>query len=155
MTKDRFWEIIAASREGFDPEDIEASQERQLLRLRDLLAQLPAEEVQAFDQHFCDRMREAYIPARQRDKWGTPLDGLWGVAFQMGGGCSNDCFLDFRSWLISMGREAFEAAVRDPETVYGLVEAAEDAEDVSDIIFFEGFQYVASRVWREKTGRPD
>ena len=152
MTKDQFWEIIAASREGFDPADMEASQERQLTRLQELLSQLSAEEVQAFAQHFGDRMKEAYLPATRRSKWGSPLDGLWGVAYQMGGGCSNDSFEDFRGWLISMGREAFEAAVRDPETVYGLVEPA---EDVSDIIFFDGFQYVVSRVWREKTGQAD
>jgi hypothetical protein len=152
MTKDRFWEIIHASREGYDPGDFEASRERQLTRLWDLLDQLPAEEVQAFDQHFADRMKEAYIPATKRDKWGSPLDGLWGVAFQLAGGCSNDMFLDFRSWLISMGREFFEAAVRDPNTVLDL---AEQAEDDSDILFFESFQYVPSRVWRQKTGQPD
>jgi hypothetical protein len=151
MTKDRFWEIIAASRAGFDPADVEGSMDRQVSRLHELLDALPTEEVRAFAEHFGERMDEAYSePKRIVDM--EPQDGLWAVAFQMGGGCGHDSFDDFRSWLISMGREAYEAALRDPETVYGLVEPA---EDVADIIFFEEFQYVPSRVLREKLGEPE
>ncbi len=151
MTKKRFWEIIAASRKGFDSEDIEESMDRQVKRLHKLLTALPVDDVRAFAEHFGKRMDEAYIePKRIVDM--VPMDGLWAVAFQMGGGCGHDSFDDFRSWLISMGREAYEAALRDPETVYKLVEPA---EDVADIIFFEEFQYVPSRVLREKLGEPE
>ena len=151
MTKDRFWEIIAASRAGFDPADVEGSMDRQVSRLHELLDALPTEEVRAFAEHFGERMDEAYSePKRIVDM--EPQDGLWAVAFQMGGGCGHDSFDDFRSWLISMGREAFEAALRDPETVYHLVEPD---EDVADVIFFEEFQYVPSRVLGEKFGETD
>ena len=39
MTKDQFWDIIAASRGGFDPADVEASMDRQVRRLEELLAE--------------------------------------------------------------------------------------------------------------------
>jgi hypothetical protein len=96
-------------------------------------------------------MDEAYSePKRIVDM--EPRDGLWAVAFAMGGGCGHDSFDDFRSWLISMGREVYEAALSDPATVYRLVDPA---EDVADIIFFEEFQYVAPRVLREKLGEAE
>jgi hypothetical protein len=151
MTKDRYWEIIAASRAGFDPTDIAASQSRQVRRLHELLAALPVEEVRSFQEHFDARMGEAYSEPKSIVD-GQPMDGLWAVAFNMGGGCGHDSFDDFRSWLISLGRDAYEAALRDPETAYELVEPA---YDVADIIFFEELQYVPSRVLREKTGEGD
>ncbi len=147
MTKERFWNIIAASRSGFDPADIEASMDRQVSRLHELLDALPPEEVQAFVEHFAERMDEAYSePKRIVDM--EPMDGLWAVAFDIGGGCGHDAFDDFRSWLISMGREVYEAALVDPQTVY---EAAH-ASGLRDEVFFEEFQYVPSRVLRQKTG---
>jgi hypothetical protein len=142
MTKHRFWEIIAASRTGFDPEQYENSREKQLVRLHQLLSALSTEELRAFLRLFGARMDEASS---------RPREGLWGVAFDIGGGCSDDMFEDFRSWLISMGRDAFEAAVRNPETVYEVAEQEGLGEDV----FFEGFQYVPYRVWREKTREED
>lgn len=148
MTKDRFWEIIAASRADFDPSDIEASMERQVRQLHDLLDAMLAEDVWGFAEQFAEWMEEAYKkPERIVDM--QPMDGLWAVAFTMGGGCGHDSFDDFRSWLISMGRDAYEEALREPETVYALVTPA---ADVADIIFFEEFQYVPSRVLRAKLG---
>lgn len=148
---DRFWEIIEASRAGFDSTDLGASQHRQLSRLRELLEALPAEEVRAFAEQFAVRMDEAYSePTRIVDM--EPMDGLWAVAFNMGGGCGHDSFDDFRSWLISMGRAAYEAALQNPETVYHLVEPV---QDLADVVFFEEFQYVPWQVLREKTGESD
>lgn len=142
MTKKRFWEIIAASREGYDPEEYEASRSAQLERLTGLLGGLPVDDLRAFVEAFEARMDEAY---------GPPKQGLWAVASDIGGGCSDDAFDDFRSWLVSMGRRAFEAAVRDPDSVYRLAERAGVGDDVS----FELFQYVGQRLLREKTAEDD
>jgi hypothetical protein len=148
MTKKRFWDIIAASRSEFDREDVYGSRARQVSRLHDLLSALSIEEVQAFAQFFADRLDEAYSKP-QHIVDGEPQDGLWAVAFNIGGGCSDDMFHDFRNWLISMGKVAYEAALADPETVYDVASENGLEEDV----FFEEFEYVASRVWREKTGQ--
>src|SRR5262249_44626804 len=138
------------SREGFDKDDVDASRDRQLARLHELLAALPTEEVRAFEECFSQRMNEAYQrPKRIKD--GRPLDGLWAVAFDVGGGCSDDGFIDFRSWLISMGRKVYEAVLRDPKKVYRIVKE----QDLEDDVFFEEFQYVPSHVLREQTGEED
>lgn len=138
MTNDGFWEIVAASKFGLDPSAPETS-DLQAVRLRQLLAGMPAEEVEAFSRHFDARMGEAYSRSRE---------GLWAVAFDIGGGCSDDMFDDFRSWLISMGREVYEAAIKDPDSVYAVAEQHHLGEDV----FFEEFQYVPSQVLRMLSG---
>src|SRR5260370_19488181 len=101
MDDDRFWEIIDASRAGSGPDRYQAGRDEQIVRLHRLLSALSVEEVRAFLKLFSTHMGEAY---------GKPREGLWGVAFDIAGGCSDDMFDDFRSWLISMGRAVFEAA---------------------------------------------
>lgn len=143
MTKKHFWEVIVASRAGLRSTDAaETARDEQTERLRQLLAAMPVEKVRAFADQFAARMDESHS---------QPEEGLWAVAFDIGGGCSDDAFDDFRAWLISMGREVYEAAVRDPETVYAVAEREGLGEDV----FFEEFQYVPSQVLRELTGEED
>src|SRR5271169_5861141 len=43
--------------------------------------------------------------------------GLWGAAYVIHGGCGDDAFTDFRASLISRGKEAFERAIRDPDSL--------------------------------------
>jgi hypothetical protein len=50
------------------------------------------------------------------------LDGsfdasLWLGAVVILGGCGDDTFSDFRAWLIAQGREAFEAALANPDSL--------------------------------------
>lgn len=42
---------------------------------------------------------------------------LWGAAYILNGGCSEDSFLYFRLWLIAQGRDVFTKAVADPESL--------------------------------------
>jgi hypothetical protein len=42
---------------------------------------------------------------------------LWGAAYAIHGGCSDDTFNDFRSSLISRGRACFERAIADPDSL--------------------------------------
>jgi len=62
---------------------------------------------------------------------------LWGAAYAIHGGCSDDTFSDFRVSLISRGIACFEKAIRDPD---GL--ADEEIDD--DSWFYEGYQYAVS-----------
>jgi hypothetical protein len=89
----------------------------------------------SFDTHF----RECLRAANRTDLWAavTLLDGFW---------VSTDAFQDFRSWLVSRGRAVFERVLRDPDSLAGAVEPEDDFE-------FEGFCYIAGRVWEEKSGR--
>jgi hypothetical protein len=142
VTADRFWEIVAASRTCVDPEDYVSARRQQAVRFRELLLALTDGELRGFASRFGERLDEAYSP---------PGQGLWAVAFDIGGGCSDDSFDDFRGWLISMGREVFEAAVRDPETVHEVAERA----GLEDDVFFEDYEFILSRVLGERAGRAE
>jgi hypothetical protein len=50
-------------------------------------------------------------------------------------GCSDDCFRDFRAYLISLGRAPYEAALKDPDSLAPVVEDAEtgDWENADDV----------------------
>jgi hypothetical protein len=109
---------------------------RQAESLAQLLRELPASEVKAFD----DQMHSLIIEAYSYDLWGA-------AALLAEGSCSDDSFTDFCSWLISMGRSNFEAAIADPQSLA----APAFAPGVEDI-FFEEFQYVPSDVFEEMTG---
>ena len=69
---------------------------------------------------------------------------LWGAAYMIGGGCSDDGFIDFRYGLIAKGQTVFEAAVRDPDSLVQLGTCIE--------IENEAFGYVAQTVYEDKTG---
>jgi hypothetical protein len=109
--------------------------DKQLAILRARLEELEAEEIVQFDRIFREYWAKAYT-------W-----DLWAAAYIIGGGCSDDGFMDFRGWLVSKGEEVFENALKDPESFVGVVN--HDEEDCQ----YEGFQYVASQAWENKTGK--
>jgi hypothetical protein len=94
---------------------------------------LPPEDIESFNRHFSTLHAAAY-------RW-----DLWAVASIINGGCSDDGFIDFRSWLISRGRKFYEAALADPEAAAKGVEP-EEAE-------FETFAYAAGEAYERVTGR--
>ncbi len=126
----RFWQIITDTRIGADADEPDGNMDRQVERLRDILSKLPRNEVCDFDRHFAERMNEPY-------RW-----DLWAAAYIIEGGCSDDGFMDFRSWLISMGQDVYTKALQDPES---LVESASDP--TIEVCSFEEFQYVAGEVY--------
>jgi hypothetical protein len=132
---DRFWEIVSQSRADFDPKLRDGNMDRQEQRLAEILGALPPREIVEFEHRFHELKEKAY-------RW-----DLWAAAYIIQGGCSDDGFMDFRNWLLSMGRGVYEAALRDPESLLE-VASAPGVEDVS----FEGFGYVAPQVYEDKTG---
>jgi hypothetical protein len=145
MNEDQFWTLVAETRRSFFADQsrlkpnesgmLEGVMDWQEHELEKALSELPSDEVVEFDRLFTLFRRRAY-------RW-----DLWAAAYIMGGGCSDDGFMDFRTWLISMGRGVYEAALSDPET---LVDVAE-RRDVEDF-FFEGLTYVAGRVYERQMG---
>lgn len=53
---------------------------------------------------------------------------LWGAAYVIGGGCSDDGFDYFLGWLVAQGREVFERAVDDPDSLADVVTEGTEAE---------------------------
>lgn len=148
MDIEKFWLIIADTRADAAADEPDGNMDRQVERLKHILSELPRDEVHDFDRHFADRMNETY-------RW-----GLWAAAYIIEGGCSDDSFMDFRSWLISMGQNIYTKALQDPES---LVESA--SNPTVENCLFEEFQYVAGGVYggeldhgiehpQEPTGEP-
>ena len=50
---------------------------------------------------------------------------MWGAAYVIEDGCSDDCFRDFRNYVISLGRASYSAALRNPDS---LAAVAQDEE---------------------------
>jgi hypothetical protein len=126
VTEARFWELIAEHVEVDDAFQVDVS------GLQDALAALAPEEITAFDRVFYKLYCSSYTWA------------LWGAAYVINGGCSDDGFDYFRGWLIAQGREVFEAAVKAPDSL---------AEHSSEDVECEDMLYVASRAYEAATGK--
>jgi len=139
MNEEQFWVVIQTMRndalkQNYDKrKDINKFQKK--LLSKELEKLLPA-EIQDFDTVFYTLLNYAYSYR------------LWGAAYWYNGGCSDDCFWDFRSTLISLGKELFYKVTDDPEHIAELIGLA-----TTPFLADEGFQYVAWKVYKEKMGK--
>ena len=127
MDNKEFWEIIDNAK--ISAESIYDRPQA----LRVILSELEPTEIQSFYETYKSNIYAAYT-------W-----PLWGAAYIINGGCSDDCFDYFRDWLISEGQDVFKKAVSNPESLADLP-LIEEAE-------LEEFRYVADEVYEEKTGQ--
>jgi hypothetical protein len=124
-----FWDIIDAARKR-----AAGDQAAQYAALEELLRLLSPDEIALFDAHFTDCMgradcNEIYAAA-------SIIDGY---------GLSDDAFTYFLEWLIAQGKAVFEKAIHNPDSLA-------DAVDKGRVCALEGFGYIPTRVWEEKTG---
>lgn len=98
------------------------------------LRERSADEVALFCQFVDRRMDDAY-------QW-----DLWGVAYLVNGGCSDDAFMDFRASLIALGESTWRAVVDDAEALMDLPRSEREA------LFEEGFLYCGPRVHEALVG---
>jgi hypothetical protein len=108
MTEDEFWDHIRATRRA-DPDD-------HVERLTARLAKRSEGEILDF-VHLWDTV---CCRAYRRD--------LWGAAYLINGGCSDDGFHYFREWLILQGRAVYDAAIADPDSLADLLDGERDVE---------------------------
>jgi hypothetical protein len=112
VDESRFWGMIDATLPAA------ADRERQEDLLWQQLIVLPPEEVAAF----------AWLFDRQIDR--SDCDNVE-VAFALISGVgSDDGYHDFRCWLVSRGRVAFEAALADPDSLSEVVTPGEDTRSI-------------------------
>ncbi|MCP3804234.1 DUF4240 domain-containing protein [Allokutzneria sp. A3M-2-11 16] len=128
MDENNLWRLVEEAAAGA------ADVEEQAERLTELLTGLAPIEVVEFERLFEVQLARA-------DRW-----DLWAAAYVALGGCSDDGFDYFRSWLISLGRKAFEVALADPDAMAGL---GYDDEDFGD---GEALMCAAGRAYRRLTG---
>jgi len=133
MPAEKFWLIIERAAEAADDPDAHVD------ALRTALFELTLEEIISFEAAFRAYLNKAY----SRD--------LWGAAYVIHGGCSDDGFEYFRRWLVSRGRDIYEAAFANPDSLAQL-----DAHPGPDGVWeFEKIYYVARDVFEEKGGEGD
>jgi hypothetical protein len=126
---DWFWSVVERTRSP------DGDQDRQMSALAAELSSLPPADIEAFSAAFDRLLTETY-------SW-----DLWGAAYVIMGGASDDSFEYFRVWLISRGRVTFESARADPDALATLIPV-----DFNDVPEFELLAYVASEEWARKTG---
>lgn len=127
MNDDQFWKIIAVSKTNSS-----GDYEKQQTELEKELLKLTAIEILEFDNKFRTLRGEVY-------NW-----NFWAAAYIINGGCSDDCFSDFRGWLIGQGKTIFESAVENIETLAELNET-NDGD-------WEGLSYIPTEAYEKKTG---
>lgn len=128
MTRTEFWNIIDTARATTD-DDLDAQSELIAATLREL----PDEELLSFHEHFYT----LYNPTYRAD--------LWGAAYVINGGCSDDCFDYFRAWLVGRGQAAYEAALANPDSLADV--AQDDCAEQEDLLS------IAEEVWLERYGK--
>ncbi|MFD8381180.1 DUF4240 domain-containing protein [Streptomyces sp. NPDC059679] len=134
MDTDRFWTVIEAARSG-GPDGKPGDKPFDEV-LVDLLAALSKSDILEFQTRF-DEIHDAVY------RW-----DVWAAAYLIGGGCSDDSFIDFRAGLIALGREWYERAAADPDSLAEhpvVIEAAADGG--YEALFNEDVNYVASRAF--------
>lgn len=122
MHQQQFWSIL-----GNLDSDNAAKQ------LAERLEALSPADIIAFQAHFDEAFHRSY-------DW-----DLWGAAYLIEGGCSDDGFMDFRYGLISRGEKVFTTALAQPDSLADVVELEEMISD-PDV------GYVAADVYRQKVG---
>lgn len=133
MYETDFWQIIDETRDA-----AEGDPDEQADLLVERLVQLTPDEVIDFARLFEARFQRAYTRE------------LWGAAYLMLGGASEDVFDYFRCWLIAQGREVFEGALQHPDDLADLLSDFDEDEDGEA----EDFGYAADEAHEQLTGMP-
>ncbi|MCC9648582.1 DUF4240 domain-containing protein [Rubrivivax sp. JA1029] len=128
MEEKAFWSLVerAKARAGSDINSRPAV-------LQELLQELSLPDIQAFQRRY-----ESYLLlANSRE--------LWGAAYLMNGGSSDDGFKYFRDWLISEGQATFTEALTAPDSLAQIPQRG-------DYFELEAFGYAALKAFASKGG---
>lgn len=132
MTKDQFWQTI----DNVNKTSLRKDQQSRQCRMSGELAQYPLEDI--VDWHL---ILTAYRELANRDD-------LWAECTRLGAWDTDDGFSDFRSWLISRGKEVYMNALKDPRSLDTVPYEGEQLN-------FELFAYSAFHAYDAKLFRID
>ncbi|UTT59476.1 DUF4240 domain-containing protein [Cellulosimicrobium cellulans] len=134
MDRETFWGIVETAREraGAGADDRGAEDDPLPGALTDLLVErLTADEMLAFVDVAGDVANDAYA-------W-----PVWGAAYLVEGGCSDDGFMDFRDGLVLAGRAVLERTLADPDSLADHPVVAAMADGGSPWFGFESLDSLA------------
>ena len=146
MDRETFWGIVDAARDraGAGADERGAEDDPLPGALTDLLVErLTADEILAFVDVAGDVANDAYA-------W-----PVWGAAYLVEGGCSDDGFRDFRDGLVLAGRAVFERTLADPDTLADHPVVAAMADGGSPWFGFESLDSLVRDAWSRATGEDD
>lgn len=133
MDETEFWEIVDSTREAAGDDPVEHADV-----LFERLLGFDPDYVRDFARHFEVRYNRTY-------RW-----DLWGAAWVLLRGASDDAFDNFRCWLIGQGRKVYEGALHDPDALAGLLDDFDEEIDGDA----EDFGYAADDAYEQLTGGP-
>jgi hypothetical protein len=113
-----FWRLVEQTRGAADNDT-----GRQSGLLKDRLTELSAAAIVRFER------------TRQRLERRLYTWRMWGAASVIEDGCSDDCFRDFRAYVIYLGHGPYESALRNPDSLASVAQDAEtgDWENADDV----------------------
>ncbi|GLF95401.1 DUF4240 domain-containing protein [Streptomyces yaizuensis] len=81
---------------------------------------------------------------------------VWAAAYLIGGGCSDDSFMDFRAGVIAQGRAWYERVHASPDSLarHPLALTGEP-ERLEEILFDESVNYAAAKAYPRALGDPE
>ncbi|MCL1038446.1 DUF4240 domain-containing protein [Shewanella submarina] len=132
MTESEFWQLV--SRDALTQSNSALSEQ-----LKQRLSALSDEQLAAFDKHFSQQMRRSYL-------W-----SVWGAAYVLTGIDSEYEFAEFRSYLISLGKEWFEKIIANPDSLAQVPEFP--LVDDYAYPFLEEYDLIAGQLYEERTGK--
>lgn len=127
MDKELFWDVIREVNCRVNGDDRDAV----LMATQKKLMEFSAADIAVWHQ-----IKGVYMGLACRN-------GLRAACAAIGSRCSDDGFIDFRSWLVSRGREVYMRALGDPDSLAD-VDIPEDGAD------FEAYGYVAVGAYAQK-----
>ncbi|MFC0532631.1 DUF4240 domain-containing protein [Phytohabitans kaempferiae] len=133
MNTNEFWALIGdAARDGGTPDTVAD-------RAATTLASRDTSEIVGFEQHLRRVLDASY-----------KVD-LFGAAYLVNGGCSDEGFDAFRGWLMAQGRDAYARAVGEPDSLAELP-AVRRAALTGEELGSEKMLAVAATAHRTATG---
>jgi hypothetical protein len=127
MTESTFWDLLAKSRRRGATSACNCCLKRYLKKLSD-------KEVSDFGLMLYEKVCEL-------NTW-----QLWGAGEVIMGDMSGDSFHYFRTWIVGVGKRAFETAKRAPDALGSFVDMNEDPINVDN----EVLEYVALEILKER-----
>jgi len=115
-----------------DPDEVGLSLKQRLEALND-------EDLAAFDKFFSIKMRLSYT-------W-----PLWGAAYVIAGCNSEYAFAEFQCWLISRGKDVYEKALKQPDSL-----ADFDIFPMKNDLpypYLDEYDLIAGLIYEERTGK--
>ncbi|MCL2141799.1 MAG: DUF4240 domain-containing protein [Methanimicrococcus sp.] len=108
MSEEVFWDLIEETKSD-DPQD-------QLDHLVELLSSKSVEEILGFDYRLDKFLEKSYNP------------NLWAAGYIVCDGMSDDSFDYFRAWLISKGKDVYESALKNPDSLINVFEKMNETD---------------------------